>query len=44
MSAGETFASRSGAVIDDLRKTGQYKELHTVSSPMGPVRDNRRAR
>ncbi|MGB9112452.1 MAG: aminotransferase class I/II-fold pyridoxal phosphate-dependent enzyme [Acidimicrobiales bacterium] len=37
MSARETFASRSGAVIDDLRKTGQYKALHTVSSPMGPV-------
>jgi glycine C-acetyltransferase len=37
MTAHETFVHRSGAVIDDLRKTGQYKELHTVSSPMGPV-------
>ncbi len=37
MSAREEFARRSGTVIDDLRKTGQYKALHTVSSPMGPV-------
>ncbi len=37
MSAREEFARRSGAAIDDLRKTGQYKALHTVSSPMGPV-------
>jgi glycine C-acetyltransferase len=37
VSAREEFARRSGSVIDDLRKSGQYKALHTVSSPMGPV-------
>ena len=38
MSAREEFARRSAQrSIDDLRKTGQYKALHTVSSPMGPV-------
>lgn len=37
MSAREEFARRSTAVFDDLRQTGQYKSLHTVTSPMGPV-------
>jgi glycine C-acetyltransferase len=37
MNAREVFSRRSGAVVDDLRKTGQYKTLRTVSSPMGPL-------
>jgi glycine C-acetyltransferase len=37
MSAREEFARRSGAVMDELRSSGQYKKMHTVSSPMGPV-------
>ena len=37
MTAKEEFVRRSSVVIDELRAAGQYKVLHTVESPMGPV-------
>lgn len=37
MSVREEFARRSGAVMEELRSSGQYKQTHTVASSMGPV-------
>lgn len=37
MSAKEEFVRRSAAVMGELRESGQYKTLHHVESPIGPV-------
>jgi glycine C-acetyltransferase len=37
VTARDVFSARAKTVVEELRSSGQYKSLHSVTSPMGPV-------